>query len=320
MYLGAHLGISGGFSVAVEEAGRLGAECLQIFSKSPQMWNGPPVATEAAAQFRAAVGDAHLWATAVHHGYLLNLASPKPETLDRSRAAFLDEIARADLLGVDALIFHPGAHLGSGTAAGLTTLVESLDRALEATPTSTTRLLLENSAGQGTTLCSSFEELADVFGRVTNPRRLGVTLDTCHLFAAGFQLRTEDGYGALVDKVRSTFGEANVRAFHLNDAKAPVGSHLDRHENIGRGEIGVEGFRRIVTDARWAKVPGYLETPLDERGYARYAEDLATLRELRPPTRSRPSRPRPAAGSAPGPARRPARPSGSSRARSPASR
>ena len=281
MYLGAHLGIAGGFAAAVAEATRLGAECAQIFSKSPQMWSGPPVSREAAERFRAAVRGSSLRATAVHHGYLLNLASPKPEMLERSRAAFLDEVARADLLGVDGLIFHPGAHLGAGPAAGLATLCESLDRALEATPASPTRLLLENAAGQGTTLCASLEELAEVIDRVRAKHRLGVTLDTCHLFANGFDLRTEEGYASLVDRIRATVGEANVRAFHLNDAKAPLGSHLDRHENIGRGEIGTEGFRRLVADRRWEAVPGYLETPLDDDGYRRYAEDLATLRRLR---------------------------------------
>ena len=290
MYLGAHLGISNGFAEAIAAAGPLGAECVQIFSKSPQMWKGPPVSPEAAERFRDAVRASSLRATAVHHGYLLNLASPKPEMLERSRLAFLDEIARADLLGVDALIFHPGAHLGAGTAVGLRTLGESLERALGATPASPTRLLLENAAGQGTTLCGSMEELAEVLGRVRGAQRLGVTLDTCHLFAHGFDLHTEEGYGALVDQVRSTIGEASVHAFHLNDAKAPLGSHLDRHENIGRGEIGTEGFQRIVNDRRWAQVPGYLETPLDGQGYARYAEDLATLRGLRP---SRPRRPGP---------------------------
>jgi deoxyribonuclease IV len=281
MFLGAHLGIAGGYAEAIGAAGRLDAECVQIFSKSPQMWSGPPVSAEAAERFRDALRASAVRATAVHHGYLLNLASPKPEMLERSRAAFRDEIARADLLAVDALIFHPGAHLGSGTAAGIATLVESLDAALDDTKGSRTRLLLENSAGQGTTLCASLEELSEVLGRVRERGRLGVTLDTCHLFANGAELRTEDGYGALVDRIRSTIGEGSVRAFHLNDAKAPLGSHLDRHENIGKGELGVEGFRRLVTDRRWAEVPGYLETPLDERDYARYAEDLATLRGLR---------------------------------------
>lgn len=280
MYLGAHLGIAGGLTVAVEEARRLSLESLQIFSKSPQMWAGPKIPEEAAAAFRAAVGADALRATAVHHGYLLNLASPKPEMLARSRQAFADEIARATLLGVDGLIFHPGAHLGSGAPAGLASIAESVREALRATDGPGPRLLLENAAGQGTTLCSTFEELATVLDRVGAPDRVGVALDVCHLFAAGNELRTDEGYGALLDTIDATIGASAVRAFHLNDAKAPLGSHLDRHENIGKGEIGLAGFRRFVSDRRWANVPGYLETPLDDRGYARYAEDIAALRGL----------------------------------------
>ncbi len=305
MRLGAHVGIAGGLAEAVADAERFGAECIQLFSKSPQMWSGPPVSPDAAARFRAAVRAGPIRSTAVHHGYLLNLASPKPEMLARSRTAFLDEIARADLLGVDGLIFHPGAHLGTGTTAGISALVENLTAALAATPTSPTRLLLENAAGQGTTLCSTMEELGEVLARVPEARRLGVTLDTCHLFAAGFDLRTEDGYGRLVDRIHATFGEPNVRAFHLNDAKGEFASHLDRHENIGKGSIGPEGFGRFVRDPKWAEVPGFLETPLDDNGYARYADDLRTLKALRDGGRlpaprratAKPPRARAAAGS-----------------------
>ena len=284
MILGAHLGIAKGLPEAVADLGAIGGEALQIFSKSPQMWDGPPIAPAAAESFRAAVRDRHVRATAVHHGYLANLASPKPDTLARSRGAFRDEVARAELLGVDALIFHPGAHLGSGTEVGLKTLAESLRRALDERPDGRVRLLLENAAGQGTTLGSTFEELASALAAVDAPARLGVTLDTCHLFAAGWDFRTEEGYGRLVDRVRDTVGTETVRAFHLNDAKAELGSHLDRHENIGKGQIGLDGFRHVLADARWDSVPGYLETPLDEReGYARYAEDLRTLRSVEPP-------------------------------------
>jgi len=281
MILGAHLGIAHGLPEAVRELRAIGGEALQIFSKSPQMWGGPPIAPAAAESFRAAVRDERVRATAVHHGYLANLASPKADTLARSRAAFRDEVARAELLGVDALIFHPGAHLGSGPDAGLKTIAESLRLALEQHPAARARWLLENAAGQGTTLCSSFEELATVLESVDAPGRLGVTVDTCHLFAAGWDLRTDEGYGRWVDRVRDTIGLDAVRAFHLNDAKAELGSHLDRHENIGKGQIGRDAFRRLLADARWAEVPGYLETPLDPAtGYARYAEDLATLRSL----------------------------------------
>jgi len=281
MWLGAHLGIAGGLADAVREGTKIGCESLQIFSKSPQMWSGPAVAPTAAEEFRNAVRDEGIRSTAVHHGYLANLASPKPPMLKRSRAAFLDEMHRADLLGVDALIFHPGAHLGSGVDAGVATIAESLRLALEEFPECRVRILLENAAGQGTTIGSRFEELAAVLARVDRPDRLGVTLDTCHLFAAGFDFRSESAYGSLMDHVESTLGRATVRAFHLNDAKAPVGSHLDRHENIGKGEIGLDGFRHFVTDPRWAETPGFLETPLDDDGStARYAADLRTLRSL----------------------------------------
>jgi deoxyribonuclease IV len=295
MRLGAHLGISGGLAEAVVEARKIGCESLQIFSKSPQMWSGPAIAPLSAEAFRAAVKAEGIRPTAIHHGYLANLASPKPFMLKRSREAFLDEMHRAELLGVDALIFHPGAHLGSGVDKGLATIAESLRWALEKLPEGSVRLLLENAAGQGTTLGSKFEELASVLAQVDRPDRLGVTLDTCHLFAAGFDFRSERGYGELVDQVERTLGRERVRAFHLNDAKAELGSHLDRHENIGKGEVGEAGFRHLVNDPRWAETPGYLETPLDEHGYDRYAADLRTLRSLREPAE------------APPPARKPAR-------------
>jgi deoxyribonuclease-4 len=284
MILGAHIGISDGFAQAVRTGRAIGCDAIQIFAKSPQMWAGPPISTASAEEFRAAVRSEGLRATAVHHGYLINLGSPKRPMLERSRTAFLDEIRRAELLGVDALIFHPGAHLGSGPEAGLKTIAESVRQALEAVPDGKVPLLLENASGQGTALCSTFEELATVLAEVGGGARVGVTLDTCHLFAAGTDFRTAETYGALVDRIDEVLGRGNVRAFHLNDAKAELGSHLDRHENIGRGQIGLEGFRRLVNDPRWSQVPGYLETPIDDHGYDRYVEDLATLRGLLAPS------------------------------------
>jgi len=296
MWLGAHLGTTDGLAEAVREGRKIGCDSLQIFSKSPRMWSGPPIAPAAAEEFRRAVEAERIRATAVHHGYLANLASPKAFVLKRSRTAFLDEARRADLLGVDGLIFHPGAHLGSGIETGIHTIAASLKGILEKTPESRVRFLLENAAGQGTTIGSRFEELAAVLAEVDRPDRLGVTLDTCHLFAAGFDFRDEHRYGELVDHVDKVLGWATVRAFHLNDAKAPLGSHLDRHENIGKGQIGAEGFRPLVNDARWRETPGYLETPLDENGYSLYAAGLRTLRSLLPPAE--------VAASAPSPARR----------------
>ena len=313
MYLGAHLGIADGLDVAVREAHRIGAESLQIFAKSPQMWKGPPILPEAAERFREAVRTEGVRATAVHHGYLLNLANPDDARRRQSIAAFEDELARAELLGADGLIFHPGAHLGSGPTAAAERIAESINTAFAHVGRGKVRALLENSAGQGTTFGSRFEELADVIDRIDDRDRVGVTLDTCHLFAAGFDFRTPEGYGAVFDAFAATVGISRLRAFHLNDAKADLGSHLDRHENIGAGRIGLDGFRPLVNDPRWGRLPGYLETPLDSDEYARYRADLAALRSLLPSATG--GRGRSAIAASSTPARRPAKRPPSARAR-----
>jgi deoxyribonuclease IV len=296
VWLGAHIGISTGLAEAPGIGRGIGCEAIQIFSKSPQMWKGVPIPDESAQGFRAAVEREGLRATAVHHGYLVNLASPKRPMLGRSRTTFVDELQRAEKLGVDALIFHPGAHLGSGVDRGLTTIVESLNWAIEKTPGLKVRALLENAAGQGTTLGSRFTELRRVLDGINDRTRVGVALDTCHLFASGVDFRSEETYGQLLDAIDSELGRAEVRAFHLNDAKAALNSRLDRHENIGKGQIGLDGFRHLVNDARWSEVPGYLETPIDENGYTRYEEDLHALSALET-HRSAPAAPAGAASS-----------------------
>ncbi len=305
MLLGAHVGVSKGLAEAAHQGRRIGCDAIQIFSKSPQMWAGPPIAPEAAAAFRAAVTAENLRATAVHHGYLLNLATPKRGMFKRAQRAFVDEIQRAEMLGVTALIFHPGAHTGSGVEAGCRQIAEGLTFALGEVPEGKVRILLENAAGAGTAIGSRFEELAEILAIAQRPDRLGVALDTCHLFAAGNDFRSDVGYAELADSIDRVLGRATVGAFHLNDSKGALGSHLDRHENIGKGAIGLEGFRHVVRDPRWDRVPGYLETPLDERDYERYIEDLKTLRSLlepgpvaapAPPSSRRPKRP-PARGS-----------------------
>ncbi|HYK93057.1 MAG TPA: deoxyribonuclease IV [Thermoplasmata archaeon] len=294
MWLGAHIGIAAGLAEAPATGRRIGCDAIQIFSKSPQMWKGPPIPPEAAAGFAEAVRREGLRATAVHHGYLINLASPKKPMLAMSRRTFVDELERAERLGVDALIFHPGAHLGSGVDEGLRTLVASLNEAFEKTAGFKVRALLENAAGQGTAMCSNLAELRRALDGVESKDRVGVAIDTCHLFAAGVDFRTPSLYGEWMDRLDAELGRREVRAFHLNDAKAPLGSHLDRHENIGKGEIGSAGFQQIVSDPRWDAIPGYLETPLDDNDYARYIADLSVLRGLTSPA------------SAPTPASRPA--------------
>ncbi|MCI4348943.1 MAG: deoxyribonuclease IV [Thermoplasmata archaeon] len=280
MYLGAHIGIADGLAEAPAKGHSLGCEAIQIFSKSPQVWESTPIPEASARAFHEAVEREGLKATAIHHGYLANLASPKKPALGRSRRVFLDEVRRAELLGVDGLIFHPGAHMGDGVEAGVARIAESVNLAIEATPGFKVRLLLENAAGQGSAMGRSFGELAGILGKVEDRSRVGITLDTCHLLASGLDFRTEPTYGALVDRLETEIGTREVRAFHLNDAKEELGSHRDRHENIGAGRIGLEGFRPLVIDPRWAAVPGYLETPLGEDDYGAYERDLAALRSV----------------------------------------
>jgi deoxyribonuclease IV len=280
MLLGAHISTSDGLAEAVAAGRAIGCDAIQIFSKSPQMWKGSPISDESADGFRSALRTERIAATAVHHSYLINLASPKPPLLARSRSAFVEELGRAEKLGVDHLIFHPGAHMGAGVAEGLNRIVESLNWAAEQTPGLRVRALLENAAGQGTTLCSSLEELGSVLDRVSDRARFGVALDTCHLFAAGVDLRSEREYDEFIERAEKALGKGTVQAFHLNDSKSELGSRIDRHENIGRGMIGANGFRHVVNDPRWNNTPGYLETPLDEDDYAAYARDLRALRAL----------------------------------------
>ena len=289
VWLGAHIGISDGFDRAPVIGREIGCEAIQIFSKSPQMWKGVPIPVEAAERFRRAVVEQGLKATAVHHGYLLNLANPKDGPRKQSLLTLVDELQRAGLLGVNDLIIHPGAHLGSGVEPGIDLIAQGLNAALNEVPDGRVRILLENAAGQGTTIGSTFAELRSILDKVEQRARVGVTLDTCHLFAAGIDIRGPEAYGAMIDQLEADLGVAEVHAFHLNDAQGELGSHLDRHENIGQGSIGLEGFGPFVRDARWANVPGYLETPLDDRGYSRYEKDLRQLRStLAPVLRARP--------------------------------
>ena len=283
MILGAHIGISGGLAQAPVQARALGADALQIFSKNQQQWSAAPLDPAEVEGFRAAVKREKMRSAAVHPSYLINLGSPQPTLQERSREAFQEEIQRAEALGIPLLIFHPGAHTGSGEAAGLAAIASGVRHALEADPGGKVRVLLENAAGAGSTLGSTFEQLAHLLDSIDAPGRTGVCLDTCHLFAAGYDFRTEHTYRELMARLEGTVGVRRVFAFHLNDAQEEFGSRRDRHANIGNGNIGLPGFRRLVNDRRFANVPGFLETPLraDKADpYAAYREDLSTLRSL----------------------------------------
>ena len=276
--LGAHVSTSGGAAKAFERGGQIGCESLQIFVKSPNQWRARPLDPAEVAAFRAAREEAPQPVIA-HAAYLFNLASPKEEVLEKSKAALLDELQRCTALGVDGLVFHPGAHLGSGEEAGINQIARALDEILAADEGITTKVLLENTAGQGSTLGARFSELRAIIDLVDQKHKLGVCLDSCHAFAAGYDLSSADGYRATFDEFFELLGPERLAAVHLNDSKHPLGSRKDRHDNVGVGLIGLEFFARAVHDPALAGHALVLETPMgdDDLGHKR---DLETLRGL----------------------------------------
>jgi deoxyribonuclease-4 len=257
---GSHLSIAGGLHKAVEAARGLAMQTVQVFTKNQQQWRCPPLEAEAIRSFRdacQACGYAH---TVSHDSYLINLASPDAVLRKRSIDLFVEEIRRCDLLGIPLLVTHPGAHMGDGEAIGLKRIAASLDAAFRRTPRSAAIVCLESTAGQGTSLGWRLEHLAEIISLSKHPERLGVCLDTAHLFAAGYDFRGRR-YAAFIRELEATVGMSRVKAWHLNDSKKPLGSRVDRHAHIGIGEIGDEGFRPIVRDKRWRGVPKILETP-----------------------------------------------------------
>jgi deoxyribonuclease-4 len=279
MIFGAHCSTAGGVRTALSRAERIGAECVQIFVKNNMQWLGKPPGPEEAAGFAADRARGGFKAVFGHAGYLINLGGPPSPNRDRSLQSLIQEISFAGALGLPFLVLHPGAHLGAGEERGLELIVAGLDEALSKTNKSGVRLALENTAGQGTCLGHKIEHLAAIFEAVRQPERLGLCLDTAHFFAAGFDLRTGKGWDAALAKVDRLIGRKEILAFHLNDSKTGLGSRVDRHEHIGKGKIGLAGFRHIVNDARFLQSPGCLETPKSD-DLREDMENLATLRAL----------------------------------------
>jgi deoxyribonuclease-4 len=240
-------------------------------------WSGPPLKPDEIVRFRQRTGLVF-----AHSGYLLNLASPDATNRQRSIVALVDEIERATALGVPFIVMHPGAHLGAGEETGLRTLVASLDEVSAATGKSNVRVALETTAGQGTCLGHRFEHLAFALAKCRRPSRLAVCVDTCHIFAAGYDIRTPRSYEATMREFDRVVGHRHVVAFHLNDSKKPLGSRVDRHEHIGQGHIGLPAFRCVLRDARWAGLPMALETP-KSADLHEDVENLRVLRSLLPP-------------------------------------
>jgi deoxyribonuclease IV len=280
--IGAHVSVAGGLHHAFARGRDIGCESLQVFVKNANRWQAKPLTEEAIEAFQAA-HCANQVPVVAHASYLINLCSDNPETCAKSKLALADELSRCDALGVEALVIHPGAHMGQGEAAGLSCIAQSLDEVFASLPDLSCRLLLENTAGQGTTLGSTFAELACIMSSLDNARNVGVCIDSCHAFAAGYPLHTADGYLKLLDDLDKSVTLAHIGCWHLNDSKFPVGKNKDRHANIGNGEIGLEFFETLLNEGIFSETPMIVETPLgdDNLGHAR---DLVTLRALRSDT------------------------------------
>lgn len=276
--LGAHMSIAGGLHNALAEATAAGAQVLQIFSKNSNQWRSKPLDAAAVRAWLDAWEASAVWQAVIHDSYLINLASPDDALWDKSIAAFIDEMERAALLRIPYLVMHPGAHMGQGEDFGLQRIAAAFDRICQATAGNPTMILLENTAGQGSTLGYRFEHLGTILDLVAEPERFGCCFDTCHALAGGYDFRTKTGYAATMQAFQEQVGTARIRVFHMNDSKKDLCSRVDRHEHIGQGFVGLEAFRYLVNDARFFGVPMCLETP---KTGAMDVTNLATLRGLR---------------------------------------
>ena len=276
-YFGAHVSASGGVENAIKNAKAIGATAFALFTKNQRQWLAPELTAAQIELFRQQMAEAGYaaWQVLPHDSYLINLGHPDQEGLDKSRESFFEEMRRCELLGLDRLNFHPGNPLKRISEEGsLDRIAESINMALERT--SGVTAVLENTAGQGSNLGFRFEHLAYIIDRVEDKSRVGVCLDTCHTFAAGYDLRTTEALDATFAEFDKVVGFSYLRGMHLNDAMRPLGSRVDRHSPLGDGEIGWECFRYIARDSRFDNIPLILETP-DE---ARWSEEIAKLKEF----------------------------------------
>jgi deoxyribonuclease-4 len=286
--LGAHLSISGGLPRAVDRAVASRCEALQIFTKSTGQWRARVIPDDEIVLFRRRVADTGIHPVLAHNSYLINIAAAAPALREQSMSALLEEYDRADALGLQGLVMHPGSFTTGTEPEGLRLIASGLRALLRTRRRATPLILLEHTAGQGTNLGHRFEQLAEIIDHLDGSPRVGVCLDTCHLLAAGYDICSEEGYVQTFREFDRRLGLDRLKAFHLNDSKRPCGSRVDRHEHIGKGCLGLEPFRRIVTDPRFAGLPMLLETPKLDTPESRRRSDvdpwdarnLRTLRRL----------------------------------------
>ncbi len=274
--LGAHMPASGGLAKAVRQAKEIGFNAVQVFTSSPQQWRSKAVTDEMAVDFKAAVKETKITSLVSHDSYLINLCSADAGKLDQSIEAMKGEIGRCAKYGIPYVVSHMGAHMGQGEEVGLASVAKSLKQVLDETPETVT-VCMETTAGQGSALMAKFEQLAKILELLNWHERIGICLDTCHIFVAGYDIRTRETYEATWKEFDKVIGIPRLKVIHCNDSKKGLGSRVDRHAPIGEGELGLEPFRLLVNDARFKTVPIILETPIDNEGHER---DLATLKSL----------------------------------------
>lgn len=259
--LGAHMSIAGGVHTAVERAARIGCATMQIFVKNNNRWKDKPMEAEDVATYKELLLKARIGPVMVHDTYLINLCARNKDILERSRATLKDEFDRSAALDVEYLNLHPGSHLGAGEDDGIKLIAESLNLIHEQRAGTTVKSVLETTAGQGTAIGYKFDHLRKIIEHVDKKERIGICVDTCHVFAAGYDLSTERGYESTFEEFDAMVGLKRLVAFHVNDSKRELGSKVDRHEHIGKGKIGLQGFRMLMNDPRFIGIPKILETP-----------------------------------------------------------
>ncbi|MCO5191904.1 MAG: deoxyribonuclease IV [Anaerolineae bacterium] len=267
MRLGAQISAAGGVFKAFERAEAVGCETFMVYTKSNRQWNAKPLTEKDIAKYeeeRDAYAES-IFPMVVHAAYLINLASPDPAIWKKSADAIRDEIERAEAFGVEYLVMHPGSHMTASIEEGMDNIVRALRQVSAETPGYHVRVCLENMAGQGTNLGYTFEQLAYILTETDVPERMGVCFDTCHVFAAGYDIRSAEAYTETMDTFNRVVGLDQIRCFHFNDSKYPLDSRRDRHEHIGQGYLGTEAFANFVNDPRWADHPAHLETPKTEK-------------------------------------------------------
>lgn len=277
--IGSHMSIAGGVFNAIMHAEKAGCRCVQLFVKSSNQWRAKPLTEEEITQFKDERKRTGIGPAVAHSSYLINIGSPDDALFEKSREALKIELERCNTLGVEYLVFHPGAHVGSGVEAAIERIAAGMNWVLDNVKDGDSMLLLETTAGAGSHIGSTFEELRAILDKLEQPERTGVCLDTCHIFAAGYDIRTEAAYKATMQKFDTVIGRPLLKAIHFNDSKFDIATHKDRHEHIGKGFIGKDGFGCFMRDTKLKNVPKILETPKDE-DYKNDKMNLALLRKL----------------------------------------